>query len=141
MLERAFHDSETTLYPNCRARIERFSRPETAIPVLHGAHIPVLVCDATEQPGSWQLLARELRLLSRPPCLILSSGSERFLAEDAKYHVYEVLAKPLQVSEVRRIIRMAWLHWQNRYGLPAPDPATDPHPGYEQLGAVAIQKE
>ena len=33
------------------------------------------------------------------------------------------LAKPFRNSEVLRVIKMAWLHWQNRHGLPSAAPA------------------
>lgn len=123
-LDRAFRESEATLYPNCRLRLIRCSDPANAISMVRGASIPLVICDAGEQAETWQPLARELRSLSQPPCLILLSpiADDQLCASASKHGVYEVLPKPFRDSEVLRVINLAWRHWQNRYGLPAGAP-------------------
>jgi len=123
-MERTFDNAEATLYPNCRVRIIRCTEAAGALPVLRGARIPIVVCDADEWPGGWEQIPRELQVLSPPPCLILSSrfADDRLYMEAAKRGAFEVLAKPIHGSEALRLIRMAWLHWQHRYGLPAAEP-------------------
>jgi hypothetical protein len=125
-LERIFGDAEATLYPNCRARIVRCSDQSRILSALEGARIPVVICD-TEY---WEQTARELRGVSAPTCIVLSAGSadDRLCAEAGRHGVYDVLAKPFRAAEVLRVIKMAWLHWQNRYGLPS---AVGERPGGE----------
>jgi DNA-binding response OmpR family regulator len=120
-LERIFGDVETTLYPNCRARIVLCSDRSQVLSALDGTRIPVVVCD-TEY---WEQTARELQGVSAATCIVLSarSADDRLCAEAGKNGVYDVLAKPFHGSEVLRVIKMAWLHWQNRYGLPSAAPA------------------
>jgi hypothetical protein len=120
-LERIFGDAETTLYPNCRARIVRCFDRSNILSALGGTKIPVVICDTED----WEHTARELQGVSAPTCLILSATSvdDRLCAEAARYGVYDVLAKPFRNSEVLRVIKMAWLHWQNRHGLPSAAPA------------------
>jgi DNA-binding response OmpR family regulator len=120
-LERIFGDAETTLYPNCRVRIVRCSDRSRMLSALDGTRIPVVICDTED----WEQTARELQGVSAATCLILSarSADDRLCAETARHGVYDVLAKPFRNSEVLRVIKMAWLHWQNRYGLPSAAPA------------------
>lgn len=123
-LERIFHDFEVTLYPNCRLRLIRCSMPASALSILRGARIPIVVCDADERPTVWERMARELQGLSEPPCLILSSwlADDHLCMEAAKHGAYEVLAKPFHGSEVLRVVNLVWRHWQDRYGFPAAAP-------------------
>jgi hypothetical protein len=116
-LDRIFGDSETTLYPNCRVGLIRLTEPGNVRLLLRGAKVPVVICDEE----NWRQLARELQAVPEAPCLILASESadDRLCTEAVKHGVYDVLAKPFRNSEVLRVIRMAWLHWQNRYGIPS----------------------
>ena len=120
-LERIFCDAEATLYPALRVRIARCSEAAGALTILHSTRMPLVVYDIDERPDRWKQTAREFQGLSAAPCLILSSriADDRLCVEAAKHGVYEVLAKPFLDTEVLRIIKMAWLHWQHRYGLPA----------------------
>jgi hypothetical protein len=131
ILDRTFRESVANLYPNCRLRLVRCSDPACAISALRGAPIPIVVCDAGEDVRVWQQLAREIRGLSQPPCLILlsSTADDRLCASASKHGVYEVVARPLRGSEVLRVINLAWRHWQDRYGLPAAPQSGKPSTG------------
>lgn len=128
-LEQIFGDPGTTLYPNCRARIIRCFHPSDISSALDGTRIPVVVCDT----GYWEQTTKELQAVSKTTCIILSDSfaGDRLYAEAAAHGVYDVLAKPFRASDVLRIIRMAWLHWQNRYGLPSAAPAGGEGPSEE----------
>jgi hypothetical protein len=95
-LERAFHDSEATLYPGCTVRITCRSEPAAPLSIMRCACIPIVVCDAGGQPDSWERMARELKAFSEPSCLILASKlvSDLLCREAAKHGAYDVVAKP-----------------------------------------------
>lgn len=123
-LDQIFRDSQVTLYPNCRMTITPCSDPSGALPVLRGARIPIVVCDADQTPGLWEAIARELQTLREPPCLILSSrlADDRLCVEAARGGAFDVLAKPFHGPEVLRVTNLAWIRWQDRYGLIAAAP-------------------
>ena len=119
-LEQIFGAAGTTLYPNCRARIVRCSDPSNVLSAIGGTRVPVVICDTDH----WEETARKLRGIPEAASVILSTGS----ADDGrggdavKRGVYDVLAKPFRDSEVLRVINMAWLLWQNRYGISSVSP-------------------
>jgi DNA-binding response OmpR family regulator len=68
----------------------------------------------------WTQLLDEIRLLSIPPLLIVTSrvADDYVWAEALNRGAYDVLARPFDRTEVTRILSSAWLHWQQRYCVP-----------------------
>jgi DNA-binding response OmpR family regulator len=64
-------------------------------------------------PGTWIDMLEELRLLRNAPPLIVTSrlADEKLWAEALNLGAYDVLAKPFDLSELVRIVNLAWLHW------------------------------
>jgi DNA-binding response OmpR family regulator len=63
-------------------------------------------------PGTWKDLYCALLALTAPPVFIVTSrlADERLWAEALNVGVYDVLAKPLETSEVNRSLSLAALH-------------------------------
>jgi DNA-binding response OmpR family regulator len=68
-------------------------------------------------PGTWTQLLDEIRLLAIPPILVVTCrvADDHLWAEGLNIGAYDVLAKPLDRTEVTRVLSSAWLHWQRQY--------------------------
>ena len=73
----------------------------------------VITCERELPDGSWRDLIHRLSGLQNPPPVVVLSrhADERLWAEVLNLGGYDVLAKPLEQNEVRRVISMAF-----RYG-------------------------
>ena len=117
VLARTFRNSSLTLYPNCRLTLQPSPTLASTLAVLRTHRIPIVLCDDDAYPDAWREILRACRLLPAPPCVIVTSSLAcdglwmQFLGEGA----FDLLSKPLDPSEVMRIIHSAWVHWQNRY--------------------------
>ena len=122
-LEQIFQQPEATLYPGLRVAIAHASEPACALAIVRANHVPIVICDADNIAGGWKQFAMELRRVPAPPCLILASRipDDGLGADNLRQGVYEVLAKPLGITEVLRITKMAWLRWQYRYKMNNPE--------------------
>jgi DNA-binding response OmpR family regulator len=90
--------------------------------------LPALVlCECDLFPGSWKEMLDRIRHMSDLPLLIVTSrlADEQLWAEALNLGAYDVLAKPFDVTEVNRILSLAWLHWRRL------------HEGVQQLNAFA----
>jgi DNA-binding NtrC family response regulator len=99
--------------------IQTKSTLESALPVLRANPIPIVLTERDLAPGSWRDLLDEIATYSDPPLLIVASrfADERFWAEALNLGVFDVLAKPFAIEEVRRTLALAWRHWQDRHGV------------------------
>ena len=93
---------------------------QSASVFLRAHGVPLVVCEHDLLPGTWTQLLAEIRLLSVPPLLIVTSrlADDYLWAEALNVGAYDVLAKPFDRGEVTRTLSSAWLHWQRQYGLP-----------------------
>ena len=75
-------------------------------------NIQLILCERDLSPGSWKDLFCALLALNRPPVFIVTSrlADERLWAEALNVGAYDVLAKPLESSEVNRTLSLAALH-------------------------------
>jgi DNA-binding NtrC family response regulator len=96
------------------------STVESALESLRANRIPIVFCNSDLRPGLWQEMLDHVSALPEPPYLIVTSrlADDRLWAEALNLGAYDVLAKPFDRSEVDRIVRSAWLRWNNR--RPAP---------------------
>ena len=74
----------------------------------------LVLCETDLRPATWKEVLAEIQQLSQPPFLILVSrlADEHLWAEALNLGVYDVLSKPLEKTEVTRVVNMAWLHWK-----------------------------
>jgi DNA-binding response OmpR family regulator len=82
--------------------------------------IPLVVCEHDLSPDTWTQLLDETRLLSIPPVLVMTCrvADDSLWAEALNLGAFDVLAKPLDRTEVRRVLTSAWLNWQRQYCVP-----------------------
>lgn len=94
----------------------------SAVMVLEECRIPVLVCDRDLPPGTWKDLLEQLAVLSSPPFVIVSSrqADDDLWTQALTAGAYDVLAKPFDASELKRILFEAAQHWHEQY---EPEPA------------------
>jgi DNA-binding response OmpR family regulator len=78
---------------------------------------PLVVCERDLFPGSWKEMFDRIKRMSDPPLLIVTSrlADEQLWAEALNLGAYDVLAKPFEVTEVHRILSLAWLHWRRAH--------------------------
>lgn len=78
----------------------------------------LVLCEKDLPDGSWKDVFHQARRLETPPPIVVVSrqADERFWAEVLNLGCYDVLLKPFEYSEVRRVMGMALRH---RDHLPA----------------------
>ena len=113
------HDNLTSLLHPAQWRIYDASGLRSASAFLRAHVFPLVVCERNLLPGKWTQLLDEIRLLSIPPFLIVTSraADDYLWAEALNMGAYDVLAKPFDLTEVTRILSSAWLHWHEQYGV------------------------
>jgi DNA-binding response OmpR family regulator len=86
---------------------------KSAIAALSQAQIQIVVTERDLATGSWRDVLNSIFLLPDPPILIVTSrlADEYLWAEALNLGAYDVLAKPFDVSEVKRVVDSAWRHW------------------------------
>ena len=72
----------------------------------------LVLCEKDLPDGSWKDVFHEARCLENPPPIVVVSrqADERFWAEVLNLGCYDVLLKPFEYSEVRRVMGMALRH-------------------------------
>jgi DNA-binding response OmpR family regulator len=78
--------------------------------------IGVLLCDRDLPDATWVDVLNHLNTLPNSPALIVTSrlADERLWAEALNLGAWDVLAKPLERTEVLRGIRYAWEHYRRK---------------------------
>lgn len=81
--------------------------------------VPVVVCERDLLSDSWQEMLSITALLPEPPSVIVASrfADDHLWAEALNLGAYDVLAKPFDVVELTRSLRLAWLHGQGQGGV------------------------
>lgn len=92
-----------------------------AVTLLCRDRIAVVLCERDLPDGKWKDLLSQVAPLSDPPCLIVTSrvADEYLWAEVLNLGGYDVLAKPFDVQEVRRVVTLACEHWSRQHGAAA----------------------
>ena len=75
----------------------------------------LIVCEKDLPDGTWKDVFREARDLDNPPPVVVVSrlADERLWAEVLNWGGFDVLLKPFEPSEVRRVMGMALRHGQS----------------------------
>ena len=75
----------------------------------------LVVCEKDLPDGTWKDVFREARDLDNPPPVVVVSrlADERLWAEVLNWGGFDVLLKPFERSEVRRVMGMALRHGQS----------------------------
>jgi len=111
------HDALGKLLGRDQWRIHNALNLQSASAFLRAHVVPLVICEHDLLPGTWTQLLDETRLLAIPPVLIMTCrvADDHLWAEALNMGAYDVLAKPLDQTEVTRTLSSAWLHWQQRY--------------------------
>jgi len=93
----------------------------STLSVLQETPIPIVICDCDASSGTWREMLDRISLLPDPPLFIVASrlADERLWAEALHLGAWDVLAKPFDAEEVKRIVSIAGQHWQDRHGVHA----------------------
>jgi DNA-binding NtrC family response regulator len=84
-----------------------------ALSILRSDRMPVVLCDSRLPDGDWKDLLSQIAILTDPPQLIVSSmqADDQLWSEVLHMGGYDVLAKPLDSTEVLRAVRAAAQRW------------------------------
>jgi DNA-binding response OmpR family regulator len=77
----------------------------------------VVLCEERLPDSGWKEVLRELGSLQDPPELIVTSrlADDALWAEVLNLGAYDLLMKPFDLTEVFRVVSLAWRHWKNNW--------------------------
>ena len=117
-LSSIFEQSERILCCDSKWRLRPCATVRSAIAWLRKSRFPLVVTERDLAPGSWREILENIRLLTNPPILIVTSrlADEYLWAEALNLGAYDVLVKPFDASEVMRVLDSAWRHRIDLHG-------------------------
>lgn len=76
-----------------------------------------MLFDRDHDPAGWRQMLNLIENLPAPPYVIVTSrlADDRLWSEALHLGAYDVLARPFAAVEVIRVLRVAWLRWQEQY--------------------------
>ena len=88
-----------------------------AVDTVQRLRIPVVVTTEELPDGNWKDLLRQLQCLPEPPEVIVvtANADDRFWSDVLCCGAYDVIPKPLDKSEVFRVVSLAWRQWRDRW--------------------------
>ncbi len=88
-----------------------------ALETVQRHHIPVVVTTEELPDGNWKDLLTQLRRLPEPPeVIVMTANADDRLWSDVLWSgAYDVIPKPLNKSEVFRIVSLAWRQWHDQW--------------------------
>ena len=83
---------------------------ESALTALQQNQIPIVISESNLLPGTWKDMLARIKLLPRPPLLIVTSrhADEYLWTEALNLGAYDVVAKPFDPHELIGIVSLAW---------------------------------
>jgi len=115
---------------------------ESALTALQQNQIPIVISESNLLPGTWKDMLARIKLLPRPPLLIVTSrhADEYLWTEALNLGAYDVVAKPFDHHELIRIVSFAWLHWNDKYSTSPPKviPRTERDARHELRGTWGV---
>ena len=93
---------------------------EECLNFLHENVTPVVICESDLPDGDWKEMLAHLNCMPCPPVLVVTSrmADDRLWSEVLNLGGYNVLAKPLNTTEVFHVVGVAWLAWKRRWEQP-----------------------
>ncbi len=93
----------------------------SAAGILAEQDVAIVISECNLFPDTWRTVLEYVSALPDPPLLIVASrlADERLWAEALNLGAWDVLAKPFDKQEVRRVLATAWQYWQDRRRLRA----------------------
>lgn len=114
------HESLREIAIQSNWRVLTADRLPAARALLQIHDIGLVLCDCELQPGSWKDVLEQFVGLPHPPSLIVTSrfADDRLWAEALSLGAWDVLAKPLNRSELVRSVNAVWRHRHDRCAAP-----------------------
>jgi FixJ family two-component response regulator len=77
--------------------------------------MPVVICESSLPDGNWKDVLGQVAPMADAPRLIVTSfhADDRLWAEVLNMGGFDVLLKPLDESEVLRVVDLAWRNWED----------------------------
>jgi DNA-binding NtrC family response regulator len=109
LIEHAFRHS------NWKVHAVRSSRE--ALAWLSSKPTPVVLCEESLPDGTWKDMLTSVAAMPGSPVLIVTSrlADNILWAEVLNLGAYDLLMKPLDATEVFRVVSLAWRHWKNNW--------------------------
>jgi DNA-binding NtrC family response regulator len=113
------HASLQRLFCHSNWRLEKAPDVLAARASLQTGNVSVVVCDDDTTPGVWIDILNQVRRMSSPPSLIVTSrlADNRRWAEALRLGAWDILPKPFDRSEVFRSVKCAWDHWHRQTSM------------------------
>lgn len=92
----------------------------TGLKHLRKGRVQVVLCERDFADGDWRSLLTAIQTLNHPPALVVATAQadEYLWAEVLNLGGYDVLPKPFDIIEVRRVVDLAGYSWKRRW-MPA----------------------
>ena len=119
------HSSLETIMGLSQWRVLKANNIFTARALLLQQHdISVVFSERDLNQGTWIDILKHLQSTARPAPLIVTSrlADESLWSEVLRKGGWDLLAKPLDCSEVVRSVRSAWQHWHSDSHVPSIKP-------------------
>jgi DNA-binding response OmpR family regulator len=109
-------DGRTSHFAQFPWHTQRAQGCREARPLIRRNLPRVIVSERDLPDGDWKDILGLAAARKDPPVVIVTSrlADESLWSEVLNLGGYDVLAKPLDRSEVQRTIKLAWQHWANR---------------------------
>ena len=110
------HDTLERLLSGLKWKIHAKSGLSSAMALLKKTCIPLIICERDLEPGTWRDMLDCLTPFPQRPYLIVTSrfADDHLWAEALNIGAYNVLAKPFDRTELKRILNSAWRHWHDQ---------------------------
>jgi DNA-binding NtrC family response regulator len=81
-----------------------------AVATLARAAAPLVICDRDLPEEDWHDVLDRIAALPHPACVLLASQvTDQYLWDEViQHHGYDVVLKPFQADELRRVVTFAW---------------------------------
>lgn len=108
------HDILANILEPDKWTVHRAATVPRATRLLERHSICVVICERDVPPHGWIDLIPYISAIPNPPALIVTSchADDRLWVEALNLGAYDVLPKPFDAAEVRRILKNAALHWE-----------------------------
>ena len=109
-------DCGTSIFSQFPWQTQRVRSFQEALPLIGQNLTRVVVCERDLSDGNWKDVLEMAAARKNPPVVIVTFrlADEHLWSEVLNLGGYDVLAKPLDRTEVHRTINLAWQHWANQ---------------------------
>lgn len=93
---------------------------DNAMALLEDQPVPIVIYDRDFPEANWKDMLARIASFSPIPCILLASAvMDPYLWDEViRHHGYDIVHKPFEAEELRRIVRFAttWRRWMSDHG-------------------------